>query len=178
MGMNGTLKYGLSPVVILADNIRNFAGCYPLKKDDPDGHEQAISELMGTEELAEAVDEMGLIHLFSLSRAGDSMFFQTNFDGDVVAYFEAFESLGGTLRELMSHLEGCPSADAPFTELLEFLAAGQVNVFTYYCSYPELTVAQIRRDADWRGKAMEFQKSLARPADKPVVCGQALGHPV
>lgn len=175
METNGTLKYGLSPTVTLANNLTAFTGCYPLKKDDPDAREKAIAGLIGTEAFAEAVNEMGLIHVFSLSRVGDSMVFQTNFDGDLVAYFEEFKGLEGPLREIFEHLDGCPGRDAPFTALLEFLAAGQVNVFAYYCAYPELTVAQIRRDADWRGKALDFQKSLARPAGK-VICGQSASH--
>ena len=167
MTSNGTLKYGLRPTVRLADNIAPFAALFTLKQDDPDGHAKAIADLVGTAEFADAVSEMALIHVFSLSRVGrDHIFFQTNFDADVVAYFEAFKDLDTALRQILSHFEGEPGPDAEFTKLLEFIAAQQVDVIAYFCAYPELTVTQIRRDADWRQKMIELQKSLARPADK------------
>ena len=170
MSSNGTLKYGLR----LADNISPFASLFTLKQDDPDGHAKAIAELVGSEEFGEAVSEMALIHVFSLTRVGrDRMFFQTNFDADVVSYFEAFKDLDGPLREVLSHFEGAPAADAEFTELLEFIAAQQCDVIAYFCAYPELTVNQIRRDADWRMKVVELQKSLAHPAEK-VAWGQSI----
>lgn len=173
MSGNGTLKYGLRPTVRLADNISPFAALFTLKQDDPDGHARAIAEMVGSEEFGEAVSEMALIHVFSLSRIGrDQIFFQTNFDSDVVAYFEAFKDLDTALREILAHFDGAPAADAEFTSLLEFIAAHQVDVIGYFCAYPELTVNQIRRDADWRGKVVEMQKSLAQPAGK-VAWGQS-----
>lgn len=172
MTTNGTLKYGLSPTVRLAGNISAFAALFPLKKDDPDGHAKAIAELIGTQEFGDAVSEMALIHIFSISRVGpDHVLFQTNFDSDVVAYFEAFKDLDGPLREILGHFEGAPGPEAEFTALLEFLASFQVDVIAYFCAYPELTVNQIRRDADWRGKVIDMQKSLAQPAGK-VAWGQ------
>ena len=133
----------------------------------------AIAELIGSDDFGEAVSEMAMIHIFSLSRMDhDHLFFQTNFDGDVVAYFEGFKPLEAPLREVLSHFEGAPAADAEFTDLLEFIAAGQVEVIGYFCGYPELTVNQIRRDADWRSKLIDMQKSLAQPAGK-VAWGQS-----
>lgn len=174
MSTNGTLKYGLSPTVRLADNIAPFSAVFTLKQDDPDGHAKALAELIGTEEFADTVSEMALIHLFSMTRTDrDHVVFQTNFDSDVVAYFEAFKDLEGPLREILSHFEGSPNADATFTELLEFIASSQVEVIAYFCAYPELTVNQIRRDADWRMKVVDLQKSLAHPAEK-VAWGQAV----
>ncbi|MCG8357587.1 MAG: hypothetical protein MI920_18645 [Kiloniellales bacterium] len=174
MSTNGTLKYGLRPTVRLANNISPFAALFTLKQDDPDGHAKAIADLVGTPEFGEAVSEMALIHVFSMSRVGrDKMFFQTNFDADVVAYFEAFKDLDGPLREILKHFEGAPGADADFTSLLEYIAAQQVDVVAYFCAYPELTVNQIRRDADWRKKVIELQKSLAQPAGK-VAWGQTV----
>ena len=167
MDQIATLKYGLRPTVSLAGNLSPFSAIYPLKRDDPDGHARAIAQIIGTKEFAEAVSEMAVIHIFSFSRIShDEVLFQTNFDGDLVAYFEGFKSLDAPLREVLAHFEGAPGADADFTSLLEFIAAGQVDVIAYFSGYPELTVNQIRRDADWRMKVMEFQKSLARPAGK------------
>ncbi|MCG8543809.1 MAG: hypothetical protein MJE12_06325 [Alphaproteobacteria bacterium] len=172
MSTNGTLKYGLRPTVRLAENISPFAAIFTLKQDDPDAHAKAIADLIGTDEFAEAVSRMALIHVFSMSRVGrNQLFFQTNFDSDVVSYFEAFKDLDGPLREILSHFENAPGKDAEFTELLEFIAAQQVDVIAYFCAYPELTVNQIRRDADWRIKIVELQKSLAHPAEK-VAWGQ------
>ena len=169
MSDNGTLKYGLRPTVRLANNISPFAALFTLGQDDPDGHAKGIADLVGSQEFGDAVSEMALIHVFSLTRVGrDQMFFQTNFDADVVSYFEAFKDLDGPLREVLSHFEGAPAPDAEFTELLEFIAAQQCDVVAYFCAYPELTVNQIRRDADWRSKVVELQKSLARPADNAV----------
>ena len=172
MSTNGTLKYGLRPTIRLANNVTPFAALFTLGQDDPDGHARAVADMIGTAEFADAVSEMALIHIFSMSRVGrDKLFFQTNFDADVVAYFEAFKYLETPLREILAHFEGAPGKDAAFTDLLEFIAAHQVDVVAYFCAYPELTVNQIRRDADWRTKVVELQKSLARPADK-VAWGQ------
>ena len=174
MSTNGTLKYGLRPTVRLAQNISPFAAVFTLKQDDPDGHAKTIAGMIGEPEFAEAVSEMALIHLFSFSRISrDQILFQTNFDSDVVAYFEAFKDLEAPLREILSHFEGAPGAEAEFTDLLEYIAAQQVEVIAYFCAYPELTVNQIRRDADWRSKVIEMQKSLAQPAGK-VAWGQSV----
>ena len=174
MDQVATLKYGLHPTVRLADNVTPFASLFTLKQDDPDGHAKAVADLIGTQQFGEAVSEMALIHIFSFSRVSrDQLLFQTNFDTDVVAYFEAFKDLEGPLREVLSHFEGDPGPDAEFTALLEFIAAHQVEVISYFCAYPELTVNQIRRDADWRMKIVELQKSLARPAGK-VAWGQSV----
>lgn len=173
MSINGTLKYGLRPTVQLSGNISPFAATYTLKQDDPDGHARAIADLVGSADFGEAVSEMALIHIFSLSRIDrDHILFQTNFDGDVVAYFEGFKPLEAPLREILAHFEGAPGPDAEFTALLEFIAAGQVEVIGYFSGYPELTVNQIRRDADWRSKLIDMQKSLAQPAGK-VAWGQS-----
>ena len=173
MSSNGTLKYGLRPTVRLADNVTPFAALFTLKQDDPDGHAAAIAKMIGAPEFGEAVSEMALIHIFSMSRVGDKLLFQTNFDADVVAYFEAFKDLEAPLREILEHFEGAPGKDADFTALLEYIAAQQVDVIAYFCAYPELTVNQIRRDADWRKKVIDLQKSLAQPASK-VAWGQSV----
>ncbi len=174
MSTNGTLKYGLSPTVRLAENVTPFAAVFTLAQGDPDGHAKALAQLIGSPEFGDAVSEMALIHIFSFSRINrDQVLFQTNFDADVVAYFEAFKDLEGPLREVLGHFENAPGPYADFTALLEFIAAHQVEVITYFCAYPELTVNQIRRDADWRMKVMDMQKSLARPADK-VAWGQTV----
>ena len=174
MSDNGTLKYGLRPTVRLANNISPFAALFTLGQDDPDGHAKGIADLVGSQEFGDAVSEMALIHVFSLTRVGrDQMFFQTNFDADVVSYFEAFKDLEAPLREVLAHFEGAPGADADFTALLEFIASQQADVVAYFCAYPELTVNQIRRDADWRKKVIDLQKSLAQPANK-VACGQSV----
>ena len=173
MSTLGTLKYGLRPTVKLAGNIAPFAGIYALKKDDLEGHAKAIAELVGAKEIGDAISECELIHVFSISRVRDQIFLQTNFDGDLIAYFEAHQTLEEAVREILSHLDGAPEPGAEFTKLLEFLAAGQVDVIAYYCAYPELTVSQIRRDADWRIKVVELQKSLAYPTDR-VAWGQTV----
>ena len=174
MSTNGTLKYGLRPTVRLADNVTPFSAVFTLKQDDADGHAKALADLIGTKEFGEAVSEMALIHIFSFSRINrDQVLFQTNFDADVVAYFEAFKDLEEPLREVLTHLEGAPGPDATFTNLLEFIASQQVDVVAYFCAYPELTVNQIRRDADWRMKVVDLQKSLAKPAEK-VAWGQTV----
>lgn len=174
MSTNGPLKYGLRPTVRLADNVSAFASLFTLRKDDPDGSAKALAELVGSKAVSDAVSDMAMIHIFSFSRISrDQVLFQTNFDSDVVAYFEAFKDLETRLRELLSAFEGAPGQDAEFTQLLEFFAAHQVDVIAYYCGYPELTVNQIRRDADWRNKVVDLQKSLARPAEK-AICGQSI----
>lgn len=174
MSSNGTLKYGLHQTVRLAENVSPFAAVFTLRQSDPEGAAQALAKLIGEPEFADAVSQMALIHIFSISRIGDDkVLFQTNFDADVVAYFEAFKDLEAPLRELLRNFEGAPSPDAEFSALLEFIAAHQVEVIAYFCAYPELTVNQIRRDADWRIKLMDMQKSLARPAEK-VAWGQTV----
>ncbi len=170
----GPLKYGLRDTVRLAENTTPFAALLPLKQDDPDGHAKALAELTGSEAFAEKVNEMAVIHIFSMTRINrDQILFQTNFDSDVVTYFEGFKDLEDALRAVIAHLEGGPSPDSSdFTSLIEFIAANQVDVIQYYCAYPELTVNQIRRDADWRMKLIGLQRDLAKPAGK-AVWGQA-----
>ncbi|MEM6354104.1 MAG: hypothetical protein AAF844_00265 [Pseudomonadota bacterium] len=163
------LKYGLRPTVRLADNVTPFAALFDLKKDDSEGAAKAVCQLIGTKEFGDAVSEMALIHIFSLTRIGTSqMLFQTNFDTDVVSYFEAFKDLETPVRAVLTHFEGAPGSDAEFTAVLEFFASRQVEVAAYYCAYPTLTVNQIRRDADWREKMIDLQKSLVQPAGKSV----------
>ena len=158
----------------LADNIAPFASVFTLKQDDPDAHAKAIAEMIGTPEFGKAVSDMARIHIFSISRISrDQVVFQTNFDADVVAYFEAFKDLETPLRAVLSHFEGAPEEGAAFTDLLEFIASCQVEVIAYFCAYPELTVNQIRRDADWRMKVVDLQKSLAHPAEN-VAVGQTI----
>ena len=174
MSDNGTLKYGLRPTVRLADNVTPFSALFTLKQGDPDSHAKAIAEMIGSSEFGEAISEMALIHIFSFSRINrDQLLFQTNFDADVVAYFEAFKDLEKPLREILAHFEGAPDPNAEFTSLLEFIAKCQVDVIAYFCAYPELTVNQIRRDTDWRMKMIELQKSLAKPSGK-VAWGQTV----
>lgn len=163
------LKYGLRPTVRLANNVTPFHAIFTLKSDDPDGHAKAICDLVGSKAFGDAVSEMALIHIFSFTRINDGqVLFSTNFDADVVTYFEAFKDLDEPLRAVLAHLSGAPDEDATFTAVLEYVAAHQVDVITYYCAYPELTVNQIRRDADWRAKVIDMQKSLAQPAGKAV----------
>ena len=169
----GPLKYGLRETIRLAENVTPFSALLPLKQDDPDGHARAIAELTSSAEFAEKVNEMAMIHIFSITRISrDQLLFQTNFDADVVTYFEGFKDLEAPLRALIEHFEGSPSSDSDFTGLIEYMASRQVDVIQYYCAYPELTVNQIRRDADWRMKFMDYQKSLAKPPSK-AVWGQA-----
>ncbi|MDJ0707472.1 MAG: hypothetical protein QNJ46_29715 [Leptolyngbyaceae cyanobacterium MO_188.B28] len=169
----GPLKYGLRETVRLADNVTPFAALLTLKQDDPDGHAKALAEITGSAEFAEKVNEMAMIHIFCLTRINrDQILFQTNFDADVVTYFEGFKDLEAELRAVIGHFEGSPSPDSDFTGLIEFMAAHQADVIQYYCAYPELTVNQIRRDADWRMKVIELQRNLAKPPGK-VVWGQA-----
>lgn len=170
----GPLKYGLRDTVRLAENITPFAALITLKQDDPDSHAKALADLTGSVEFAEKVNEMAVIHIFCLTRIShDQILFQTNFDADVVTYFEGFKDLEAELRALISHFEGAPGSDSDFTGLIEFMAAQQVDVIQYYCAYPELTVNQIRRDADWRQKVIELQRDLAKPPGK-AVWGQAV----
>lgn len=77
------------------------------------------------------------------------------------------------MRQLMTYFEGAPEPDEDFSRVIEFFAKHQVETFGYYCAYPELTVNQIRRDADWRKKVLDMQKSLARPATD-VAMGQTV----
>lgn len=173
MTQPSTLKYGLRPTVTLADNATPFAAVVKLKSDDPDAHAHAIAKLTGSKEFAEAVSDMAVIHIVGFYRIDrDHLLFQTNFDGDVVSYFEGFKTLEKPLRAVLAHIEDAPYESSDFTSLLEWLAARQVDVVSYFNAYPELTVNQIRRDADWRLKLTELQKSLARPAGK-VAWGQA-----
>ena len=174
MEINGSLKYGLSPTIQVADNITAFAALFPLKKDDPDRHAKAIADLIGSKEFADAVNEMSLIHLFCCTRVGrDHFVWQTNFDGDLVAYFEVFYELEAPLRQLLDHMEGAPGPEDDFSKVLEYFGKHQVEVFGYYCAYPELTVNQIHRDADWRTKVLDMQKSLAQPATD-IAVGQTV----
>ncbi len=174
MKIDNSLKFGLSPTIQIANNITAFAALFPLKKDDPDAHAKAIAGQIGSKEFADALNNMALIHLCYCTRVGrDHFVWQTNFDGDLVAYFEVFKELEGPVRQLLNHMDGAPGPEDEFTEILDYFGKHQVETFGYYCAYPELTVNQIHRDADWRNKVMDFQKSLARPTN-----GIAVGQTV
>ncbi len=163
------LKYGLRPTVRLANNISPFHAIFTLKQDHPEAHAKAICDLIGSKEFGDTISEMALIHIFSFTQINSTqILFTTNFDADVVTYFEAFKDLDEPLRAVLAHFDNAPGADADFTKVLEFIAAHQVDVIAYYCAYPDLTVNQIRRDADWRKKVIDMQKSLAKPAGKAV----------
>ncbi len=163
------LKYGLHPTVRLANNVTPFQAIFTLKKDDPDAHAKAICNLIGTKDFGDAISEMAIIHIFAITRINENqILFSTNFDCDVVSYFESFAELESPVRAILEHFEDAPKPEDDFTKVLEFFAQCQVEVVAYYCAYPELTVNQIRRDADWRAKLIEMQKSLAQPAGKAV----------
>lgn len=168
------LKYGLRPTVRLANNVTPFQAVFALKKDDREAHAKAICELIGTQDFADAINDMSIIHIFSFTRINeDQILFSTNFDCDVVSYFESFSELETPVRAILDHIERAPTRDEDFTKILEFFARCQVEVIAYYCAYPDLTVNQIRRDADWRAKVIDMQKSLAQPAGK-AVWGQSI----
>ena len=161
------LKYGLRPTVRLANNVTPFQSIFTLKQDDPDGHAKAISDMIGTQDFADHISNMAIIHIFAITRINhNQILFMTNFDCDVVTYFESFAELEEPVRAILDHFEDAPTREEEFTKILEYFAACQVDVIAYYCAYPELTVNQIRRDADWRTKVIEMQKSLAQPAGK------------
>ena len=176
MSANGTLKYGLRKTPVLSQNLTSYNGLFTLKQDDPDGHANALAEILCSEELAETFHQLAMIHIISFLRIGrDKILVQSNFDGgDIVSYWEIIiKSASDVVMETVSHFEGAPGPNADVTAIGEFLASAQtdLNVLSYYCAYPSLTVNQIYRDADWRTKVMDLQKSLARPAEN-VVAGE------
>lgn len=173
MATNGTLKYGIRKTPVLGSNLTSYNAVLTLKQDDPDGHAQALIDILSSKEVADAFQEFKMIHIIGFYRISrDQVFVQSNFDGgDVVSYWEIIINAHPDLvTKALQHFEGFPGPDADVTTICEFLAAGQVgvDVVSYYCAYPSLTINQIYRDADWRNKVMDLQKSLAKPTQNVV----------
>ena len=173
MDQNGTLKYGLHKTPVLGNNLTSYNAVLTLKQDAPEEHAQALIDILSSPEVADAFQEFKMIHIIGFYRIGrDKIFVQSNFDGgDIVSYWEIIVNAHPDLvRNTLMHFEGYPGPDADVTSICEFLAAGQVgvDVVSYYCAYPSLTINQIYRDADWRNKVMDLQKSLARPTENVV----------
>lgn len=180
MGSNGKLKYGMKPTPVLGKNMCSYNAILTLKQDDPDGHAAALVDLLTSQEVLDAFQEFKVIHIIGFYRISrDQVFVQTNFDGgDIVDYWEIIINANPDLvRKALKHFEGFPGPDAGVTAIGEFLASAQegVDVVSYYCAYPALTINQLYRDADWRNKMMDLQKSLAKPAEHVVTAEIATG---
>lgn len=145
MRTNGTPVNGLRPSLVLGTSPSPFSAIYTLKQDDSDWHAAAVAALAGSRSFADKLSGTALVHTFSISRINQNqVLFQANFDGDLARFMAALAGLEEGLRALLPHFHGAPDSDAPFAEMLEFLAAGQVDVIACYSGYPDVTVNQIR----------------------------------
>ncbi|MCH9806646.1 MAG: hypothetical protein K0U74_02845 [Alphaproteobacteria bacterium] len=173
MATNGTLRYGMKPTPVLGKNMCSYNAVFTLKQDDPDAHAAALVEILNSDEVLNQFQETQMIHIIGFYRISrDKVFVQSNFDGgDVVDYWEVIlNSNPALVDKALQHLEGFPGMEAGVTAMAEFLGSGQadVDVVSYYCAAPTVTINQLYRDADWRNKVMDLQKSLAQPAGRPV----------
>ncbi|MGI9304306.1 MAG: hypothetical protein ACR2RB_16620 [Gammaproteobacteria bacterium] len=96
---------------------------------------------------------------------GDRLVFCSDFVGQLDDFFARLAIRSDFSHNIWRHCVGCPAPE-PVSELMQFIASGQIQTLGFYCAYPTLSVPQIRKLVDWQRKFMTLQKELARPMRK------------
>ena len=94
---------------------------------------------------------------------GWTLFFVTQFDGSLQKYFDDFVLNGkDNLLKVWGQCVGCPDGpDATASDVVEFIARGQIKTLACYDFAPSLGNTQIFKAQDWYEKAQKFQRAVA-----------------
>ena len=107
---------------------------------------------------------------------GWTLFFVTQFDGNLPKYFDDFVLNGKeNLLKAWGQCEGCPDGpDATAADVVEFIARGQIKTLACYDFVPELSNSQIFKAQDWYQKAQKFQRARRQGRRQPRGQGRRL----
>ena len=94
---------------------------------------------------------------------GWTLFFVTQFDGSLEKYLDDFVLNGkDNLLKIWGQCVGCPDGpDATASDVVEFIARGQIKTLACYDFAPSLGNSQIFKAQDWYEKAKKFQRAVA-----------------
>jgi len=164
---------GLTMQTTGRNTVKEFTGMWPLK---PDADLEALQAALvpggwtpPDTNFAEATTQLGLIRTarWFVARTQDfegyTLFFVTQFDGNLSKYFDDFVLNGKeNLLKAWGQCEGCPDGpDATAADVVEFIARGQIKTLACYDFVPELSNSQIFKAQDWYQKAQKFQREVA-----------------
>ena len=118
---------------------------------------------------AEATTALGLIRTarWFVARTQDfdgcTLFFVTQFDGSLQKYLDDFVLNGkDNLTEGLGPVRRVPDGpDATASDIVEFIARGQIKTLACYDVSPSLSNSQIYKAADWYEKTQKFQRAVA-----------------
>ncbi|CDM62304.1 MULTISPECIES: hypothetical protein [Rhizobium] len=123
---------------------------------------------------SEATTMLGLIRTarWFVARTQDfdgyALFFISQFDGSLDKYFDDFVLNGKeNLTKIWGQCVGCPSGpDATASDIVEYIARGQIKTLACYDVFPSLSLGQIYKAADWYEKTQKFQRAVAKGEGK------------
>ena len=157
------------------NDVKEFTGMWPLKADADLEALQRVLVAGGTwtppdMNFETATTALGLIRTarWFVAKTQDfdgwTLFFVTQFDGNLQKYFDDFVLNGkDNLLEVWGQCEGCPDGpDATAAEVVDFIARGQIKTLACYDFVPELSNSQIFKAHDWYQKAQKFQREIAK----------------
>jgi hypothetical protein len=125
--------------------ISELTAIVPLK---PGGADALRARFAATNRLFKGADRVGTLHFmrFVLLNNDTQMLFATAYDGDWDTYIDDFATkIPDEMDELFSAVEGWPGIHSP--QVKGFIAAHQLTATAWYSAYPDLTVADIHRNA-------------------------------
>ena len=120
------------------------------------------------------VDRLGLIHYARWTvREDRELVFTTNFDGSWESYIHAFVDTFPRLLDLIwSHCDGyAPETATNYRSFSEWVERHQVWTDTFYASYPDLTVKDIRWLRQLKENYDQFCRDVQKEADPAALAG-------
>lgn len=170
----GVRTAGLTMSTTGRNTVKEFTGMWPLK---PDADLEALQRVLvagGTwtppdMNFERATTALGLIRTarWFVTKTQDfdgwTLFFITQFDGSMQKYFDDFVLNGKVnLLKIWGQCVGCPDGpDTTASDLVEFIARGQIKTLACYDFAPSLGNTQIFKAQDWYEKAQKFQRAVA-----------------
>jgi hypothetical protein len=171
----GIRNPGLTMQTTGRNTVKEFTGMWPLKADaDLEALQQALvpngTWVPSDTNFPEATTAVGLIRTarWFVAKTQDfdgwTLFFITQFDGNLPKYFDDFVVNGKeNLLKAWGQCEGCPDGpDATAADIVDFIARGQIKTLACYDFVPELSNSQIFKAQDWYQKAQRFQREVAK----------------
>ncbi len=162
------------------NEVKEFTGMWGLKSD---ADLIAFTDVLSREvpvwggpgkTFSEATTMLGLIRTarWFVARTQDfdgyALFFISQFDGSLDKYFDDFVLNGKeNLTKIWGQCIGCPSGpDATASDIVEYIARGQIKTLACYDVFPSLSLSQIYKAADWYEKTQKFQRAVAKGEGK------------
>jgi hypothetical protein len=169
----GVRNPGLTMSTTGRNTVKEFTGMWPLKPDaDLEALQAALLPGGWTPPDSNFCKETTALALIRTARwfvaktqdfDGWTLFFVTQFDGSLQKYFDDFVLNGKeNLLKVWGQCAGCPEGpDATATDVVDFIARGQIKTLACYDFAPSLGNTQIFKGQDWYEKAQKFQRAVA-----------------